>query len=109
MDAEPEDLFTIRNIVNLVPPARAQEPIMAQVRHWSSEYAAWEWSIWTQIALPASERATRRAKAEDLNRVREQEATLVSLDNLLVFPWIRERVEQMRLVLHGWYFGLEAG
>ena len=42
-------------------------------------------------------------------RACEQEAILVSLDNLLTFPWILERVAQRKLTLHGWYFDLERG
>ena len=34
---------------------------------------------------------------------------LVSLDNLLTFPWILERVAQKKLALHGWYFDMEEG
>jgi carbonic anhydrase len=33
----------------------------------------------------------------------------VSLDNLLTFPWVRERVENGTLALHGWYFDIENG
>ena len=38
-----------------------------------------------------------------------QAALLISLDNLLSFPWIRERVDAGRLILHGWYFDIETG
>lgn len=36
-------------------------------------------------------------------------AILVSLDNLLSFPWIRERVDRNMLTLHGWYFDIDSG
>ena len=39
----------------------------------------------------------------------ELESVKVSLENLLTFPWIRERVEAQRLTLHGWYFDLADG
>ena len=39
----------------------------------------------------------------------EQRAILISLRNLMTFPWIRERVEQGTLALHGWYFDIERG
>jgi len=32
-----------------------------------------------------------------------------SLDNLLTYPWIKERVEAGNLQLHGWWFDLETG
>lgn len=42
-------------------------------------------------------------------RACEQAAILVSLENLLTYPWIRRRVEQGRLALHGWYFDMTSG
>jgi carbonic anhydrase len=39
----------------------------------------------------------------------EQWAISLSLDNLLSFPWIRERVDAETLRLHGWYFDIDAG
>lgn len=39
----------------------------------------------------------------------EKKAILVSLENLLTFPWVRERVEQGRLHLHGWYYNIATG
>ena len=39
----------------------------------------------------------------------EQRAILVSLNNLMTFPWVRERVEKGTLTLHGWYFDIERG
>ena len=34
---------------------------------------------------------------------------LVSLDNLMSFECVQQRVEDGRLTLHGWYFDLAAG
>ena len=39
----------------------------------------------------------------------EQEAILVSLENLLSFPCIKERVDQGVISLHGWYFDIKDG
>jgi carbonic anhydrase len=39
----------------------------------------------------------------------EQKAILVSLENLMTFPWVKERVESGALALHGWYFDIEHG
>lgn len=39
----------------------------------------------------------------------EQRAVLVSLQNLLGFDFVRERVESGKISLHGWYFDLTAG
>lgn len=39
----------------------------------------------------------------------EQEAILVSLENLLSFSFIKERVELGVLSIHGWYFDIKGG
>ena len=46
---------------------------------------------------------------KEQERACEQRAILVSLNNLMTFPWIRERVEGNVLNLHGWYFDIEHG
>jgi len=39
----------------------------------------------------------------------EMAAILVSIGNLLTFPWIRERIEAKALYIHGWYFDMATG
>lgn len=50
-----------------------------------------------------------QASVEEQAAACEQEAIIISLDNLQTFPWVRERVERGALQLHGWYFDLQAG
>lgn len=67
---------------------------------------------WMKVASHACNCVLSRMPGEPLEkqtRACEQEAILASLDNLLTFPWIRERVAQKKLALHGWYFDLERG
>ena len=69
-------------------------------------------SSWMKVASHARNRVLSRKHEESLekqSRACEQEAILVSLDNLLTFPWILERVAQKKLALHGWYFDMEEG
>ena len=49
------------------------------------------------------------ASLQEQMRACEQRAILVSLQNLMTFPWVRERVEQGKLALHGWYFDIGQG
>jgi carbonic anhydrase len=42
-------------------------------------------------------------------RACEQAAILVSLENLMTYPWIAERVIVGAMHLHGWYFDIEKG
>lgn len=141
LDCAPGDLFVIRNVANLVPPAENQG-------HYHGTSAALEFGVrnlgvphiivlghaqcggihalleggvtkddsfiaeWMGIADAARKQIEQEyAGASDKMRHRacEQQAILVSLDNLMTFSWIRERVEQGRLTLHGWYFDIEGG
>jgi carbonic anhydrase len=43
------------------------------------------------------------------SRACEQGAIALSLENLMSFPWIRERVLAGAMELHGWYFDIDAG
>ena len=61
-----------------------------------------------RIAEPAKQRALR-CLPPDQQTVCEQEAVKVSLDNLLTFPWIEERVRARRLRLHGVIFDIRSG
>jgi carbonic anhydrase len=67
---------------------------------------------WVGILDPARQLAMSK-HADDEPAVREraceQASVLVSLRNLLTFPWIKERFEDGTLLLHGWYFDLETG
>lgn len=66
---------------------------------------------WMQLAAPARERALA-ATGGDVERAQtvcEHESIKVSLDHLMTFPWLRERVERGELILHGLYFGIESG
>lgn len=65
---------------------------------------------WVSIAKRARERVLRELPDKPpavQGRACEQAAILVSLDNLLSFPWIRERVDKNALTLHGWYFDID--
>lgn len=141
LDCAPGDLFVIRNVANLVPPAENQghyhgtsaalefgvrklnvgHIIVLGHAHCGGIHALMESDLqnedafiseWMGIADAARERVSREfAGAGNAARQRacEQQAILVSLENLMTFPWIRERVEQGTLALHGWYFDIEHG
>ena len=69
-------------------------------------------SGWMNVASHARNRVLSRMPGKPLDvqqRACEQEAILVSLDNLLTFPWILERVANKKLALHGWYFDMDRG
>lgn len=141
LDCAPGDLFVIRNVANLVPPAEnqgnfhgtsaalefgvrnlgVQHIIVLGHAQCGGIHALLEGSVdgrdsfiaeWMRIAEAARARVERdhaNADSKVRHRACEQQAILVSLDNLMTFSWIRERVEQGKLTLHGWYFDIEQG
>lgn len=69
---------------------------------------------WMQIAHAARDRALALTLSageppEAARRLAEQETVAVSIANLMTFPWLRERVTDGRLTLHGWYFDMDDG
>jgi carbonic anhydrase len=67
---------------------------------------------WVNIAKRAKERVLAElpgATPQEQCCACEEASILVSLENLLTFPWVRERVEEGSLALHGWYFNIETG
>jgi len=64
---------------------------------------------WTAIAAQAFHRARSKnpgAEGAELARCCERQAVLVSLDNLMTFPFIKENVEAKKLEIHGWYLDI---
>jgi carbonic anhydrase len=141
LDCAPGDLFVIRNVANLVPPAEnqghyhgtsaalefgvrnllVQHIIVLGHAQCGGIHALLEGSVdkeesfiagWMDIADAAREQVEREhanSSGKVRHRACEQQAILVSLENLKTFSWIRERVEQGKLTLHGWYFDIEQG
>jgi carbonic anhydrase len=67
---------------------------------------------WVNIAKRAKQRVHEEMpQAPDDKKLCacEQASILVSLENLLTFPWINERVQRGALALHGWYFDMQSG
>lgn len=67
---------------------------------------------WVGIARRARDQVLvdLRAKPPALQaRACEQAAILVSLENLMTYPWIAKRVAAGVLHLHGWYFDIAQG
>ncbi|MTV37839.1 carbonic anhydrase [Duganella radicis] len=67
---------------------------------------------WMRIARPVAERVQRELAHRDSDarhHACELASILLSLDNLLTYPWLKRRVDQGLLKLHGWYFDLESG
>jgi carbonic anhydrase len=141
--AEPGDLFIVRNVAALVPPYEVDGRIKGTssaiefaVRGLNVEHvivmghaqcggvmalanagkpadARYEFlSDWMRVANPALAAVNKicpDVSPAERRRLLEEATVMVSLGNLMGFPWIMERVRQRRLILHGWYFDLVSG
>ena len=134
--ADPGDLFVIRNVANLVPPMEQEGTfhgtsaalefavlglgvkhlmvlghahcggIKAMMEHDPDDDTYQFVPSWVSMLAAAHRRVLAtmsQASKETSTRACEQNAVLVSLENLTTFPWVRERVAAGELKLHGWY------
>ena len=137
-DAAPGELLTIRNVANLVPPylpdgsfhstsaalefgVRVLEVsdivvlghgLCGGVRvllEGAPENARDFVAPWMSIAEPARLKAALDLSPEQRRETGEHEVIRISLANLLTFPWIRARVEEGKLTLHGAWFAIHSG
>jgi len=134
--AHPGELFIVRNVANLVPPYEPDSHYHGTSA--AIEYAVRDLGVehiiilghshcggirclcdgqknsndrefindWMSIAFQAK---TDGLQGEDRLREVERQAVRVSLQNLLSFPWVKTRVDEGKLTLHGWWFDLEEG
>ena len=67
---------------------------------------------WLDLAEPAKLAVDAKlADASETTRCRacEEASLILGLENLLTFPWIRERTRTGALTLHAWYFHVAGG
>ena len=86
--------------------------LMQGVTHEQEEPSGGFLAKWLTIADPAREFV--QTECADLSpdeqlAMAERMSILVSLDNLLSFPWVRDRVAAGKLQILGWYFDIREG
>ena len=67
---------------------------------------------WMGIAKNAREKVLKEHKDksfDDQCSYCEKASIEISLNNLLTFPWIKEKRDSDKLTLHGWYFDIKTG
>jgi carbonic anhydrase len=136
-NAEPGELFILRNVANLVPPYQPDLAFHAtsaalefavrvlevsdlivmghamcggiQVLLHGAPDPAGDFLVpWMRIAEPAKRRVLERASADPQSDC-EQESVKLSLENLLTFPWLADRVAARQLKLTGTIFDIRSG
>lgn len=69
-------------------------------------------SKWMELAKPARDETIKNHPAYNIDQQADacsQYALINSLNNLLTFPWIKEKVKSGNLSLHAWFFDLSTG
>ena len=67
---------------------------------------------WVSIAENARLSVQKKNKDksfEELCNICEKISIKYSLNNLMTFPWIKEKCESGELNIHGWYFDIKTG
>ncbi len=142
LQADPGDLFIVRNVANLVPPHErdgqyhgTSAALEYAVRHLEvghlivlghahcggirsmfedpgeggdGDQIVRPWMSLVRSAYLRIQGTMPNASEDEKARFCEQSAVLVSLENLMTFPSIRERVSDGRLRLHGWYIDIRS-
>lgn len=142
LQADPGDLFIIRNVANLVPPCEkggrfhgtstaveyavenleVEHIIVLGHAHCGGIRALFDnpgeagqgdsfvptWMGLVRSAYLRVEGTMPHASLEEKARICEQSAVMVSLENLMTFPNVRERVAAGRLRLHGWHIDIRS-
>ncbi len=143
LQADPGELFVVRNVANLVHPYNAEGPYHGTGT--ALEYAVQHLKVgniivmghahcgginallnppddgsmessfipsWVSIAESAALKVKEtmpEATDQEKSQACEQGAILVSMENLMTFPYIRENVGNGKLKLHGWYINIREG
>lgn len=137
-DTGPGELFIIRNVANIVPPCESGGEYHGtsaaiefaveglQVKHivvlghascgGIKAYATSSDPLskgdfigkWVSLVKPAAEKAEAQKGPDYLTRL-EYAMVAQSLENLMTFPFVRDRVLNGSLALHGAHFGIARG
>ncbi len=67
---------------------------------------------WLELANPVKEKVEKikdDLKNNTFNRFVEQENVILQIDNLLSYPYIKEKYQNKTIEIYGWYYDIEKG
>jgi len=137
-DAGPGEMLVVRNVANLIPPYApdgAQHATSAALEFGVRVLKVSDLVVmghamcggvlalregvpaettdflapWVSVARSVRAKVLRCTDPEEAQARCEQEVVKLSLDNLMTFPWIAERVRSGELRLHGMRFDIRSG
>lgn len=68
--------------------------------------------VWLSVAAEAREAVKKQMadkSAEEQLSACEHESIIITMRNLLTYPYIKKRLDQNKLNIFGWYFNIESG
>ena len=137
--AAPGDIFIIRNVANLVPSyengtkggvgaalefgvlsLNVEHIVVLGHSHCGGIKALVNDDVaesdfigeWITLAAPAKARAIQKVNDGSefpMQHQCERESIVLSLENLMSFPWIKDKITEGSLHIHGWYFDITDG
>ena len=139
MGTKPGELFVIRNIGNFVPPyspdddyhgtaaaieyavnvLNVEDIIVCGHTHCGAceslfkprNKALPHVNKWLELGNKAKEIALSKNISDNDEKLRltEQISIVLQVENLLTYPYIKERLENKKIFVHGWYYIIEKG
>lgn len=135
--ADPGELFILRNIANMVPPAHTATHMVGAAVEYSILYLRVEHVVvcghsdcggikaldaeldgarephiiqWLEYARTASERVKEAGVPESERHIETVKANVLQqLDNLQTYPCVQDGLESGTLALHGWLYDIRSG
>ncbi len=139
MGTKPGELFVIRNIGNFVPPyspdddyhgtaaaieyavnvLNVEDIIVCGHTHCGACESLFKprnkdlphVNKWLELGNKAKEIALSKNISDNDEKLRltEQISIVLQVENLLTYPYIKERVKDKKIFIHGWYYIIEKG
>ncbi len=133
--AQPGDIFVVRNVANIVPCFTSKVHSVGSALEYGVKHLKVQHILvlghsacggikallhdevkdsdcidgWIAHAAPAKDRALKKCPIDSAQECCERENIILSIENLLSYPWVNDRVAAGTLQVHGWHFNIADG